>query len=556
MKKIKIFASSLLVAVMVLAPCAVVIKTAKAELAQTPAVTTVVGDVNTLKATAGDSSVSLEWEAAKGNVAGYKVYYGTVSVKNDNEAKYTQSLDAGNTLKYVVVNLENGKTYYFVVTAYDAKGVESDFYSPEVFSVPMSNLSAALVSMPKDEGNKAVAPGTQDDSNVIKIEKVEAVDAVTVKVGLSVAVVLSENAQDLFTIQDNKTLDLLKVSKAEIDTGDMTKKTVLLTTDIQIPETEYLLTLGGDLKGEKEEVVVSGKSDALLFKGTDKEHVEKLVATTDSALDPAAETGKLPADPAVTDVKQADVVADKPAAEVLPSAPEVGTTEVKSVKAVDEKTIKIVFSKKIALSVDPVTNFAIVQKENPEKTLEITGVKLEEGDTTVTLTIKESDNEKAHTLLVKGVLDVDGKLVDETKNTKEFTPIYKDITPPEDATNFNGENVEYKAKLTWTASLNIAGDFKEYVLYKSNDGGKNYSVFKKLDLKTVTFEVAKLSPGKEYNFKLTAKDKKGNESVGVLTKVLIPELPATGPAGVYALMIAALGFGVMNYGRKLANDKV
>jgi hypothetical protein len=203
-----------------------------------------------------------------------------------------------------------------------------------------------------------------------------------------------------------------------------------------------------------------------------------------------------------------------------------------------------------------VTNFAIVQKENPEKTLEITGVKLEEGDTTVTLTIKESDNEKAHTLLVKGVLDVDGKLVDETKNTKEFTPIYKDITPPEDATNFNGENVEYKAKLTWTASLNIAGDFKEYVLYKSNDGGKNYSVFKKLDLKTVTFEVAKLSPGKEYNFKLTAKDKKGNESVGVLTKVLIPELPATGPAGVYALMIAALGFGVMNYGRKLANDKV
>ncbi|HBB03066.1 MAG: Protein containing Fibronectin, type III-like protein [Candidatus Peregrinibacteria bacterium GW2011_GWF2_38_29] len=545
MKKIKIFASSLLVAVMVLAPCAVVIKTAKAELAQTPAVATVVGDVNTLKATAGDSSVSLEWEAAKGNATGYKVYYGTVSVKNDNEAKYTQLLDAGNTLKYVVVNLENGKTYYFVVTAYDSKGVESDYYSPEVFSVPMSNLSAALISMPKDEGNKVVAIETMEDLKIIKIDKVEAVDAVTVKVTLSVAVVLPENAQDLFTIQDNKTLDLLKVNKAELDTEDTTNKTVLLTTDIQIPETEYLLTLGGDLKGASEEVVVSGKSDALLFKGTDKEHVEKLVAEAD----------KLPADPAVADVKQADVVADKPAAEVAPAAPEVGTTEVKSVKAVDEKTIKIVFTKKIALSVDPVTNFAIVQKENAEKILEITGVKLEEDNVTVTLTIKEPDNEKIHSFMVKGILDVDGKLVDEVKNTKEFTPIYKDVTPPEDATSFNGENVEYKAKLTWAASLNTAGDFKEYVLYKSNDGGKNYSVFKKLDLKTVTFEVAKLAPGKEYNFKLTAKDKKGNESVGVLTKVLIPELPATGPAGVYALMIAALGFGVMNYGRKFANDK-
>ena len=72
-------------------------------------------------------SITLQWagptayvDATSLTVSGYKIYYGTES------GNYTTVLNVGNVTSFTVPNLTANTTYYFVVTAYDAAGVESD----------------------------------------------------------------------------------------------------------------------------------------------------------------------------------------------------------------------------------------------------------------------------------------------------------------------------------------------------------------------------------------------------------------------------------------------
>ncbi len=77
---------------------------------------------------ASTSSVTLGWQPPTENtngspitdLAGYKIHYGTAS------ANYTQVVSVNNAglTRYVVDNLPKG-TYYFAITAYDSKGLES-----------------------------------------------------------------------------------------------------------------------------------------------------------------------------------------------------------------------------------------------------------------------------------------------------------------------------------------------------------------------------------------------------------------------------------------------
>ncbi len=78
--------------------------------------------------TSGDASVSLSWDAPMENedgtsltdLAGYRIYYG------DEEGNYPSVIDIDNpsVSSHVVENLLP-KTYYFVATAYNSAGVES-----------------------------------------------------------------------------------------------------------------------------------------------------------------------------------------------------------------------------------------------------------------------------------------------------------------------------------------------------------------------------------------------------------------------------------------------
>jgi hypothetical protein len=86
------------------------------------------------------ADVSLAWDRHRDpNVAGYQVYYG-LSSRN-----YSAVVDVGNKTAHVVTGLQNDRRYYFAVTAYDAKRMESGFSREVVWgidAVPSGNRSA------------------------------------------------------------------------------------------------------------------------------------------------------------------------------------------------------------------------------------------------------------------------------------------------------------------------------------------------------------------------------------------------------------------------------
>src|ERR1700720_2677574 len=84
----------------------------------------------------GQNSVLLAWDAsASGDVAGYRLYYGTVS------HNYTDVLTVGNTNQATLSGLDSGTTYYISARDYDSSGVESDFSNEIAYQVPGSPAS-------------------------------------------------------------------------------------------------------------------------------------------------------------------------------------------------------------------------------------------------------------------------------------------------------------------------------------------------------------------------------------------------------------------------------
>lgn len=75
--------------------------------------------------------VTLAWDAnPEPDVTGYVLRYGRSS------GNYNQTLDAGNATTNTVPELISGTTYYFVVAAYNADGLEGDNSNEVVYLVP------------------------------------------------------------------------------------------------------------------------------------------------------------------------------------------------------------------------------------------------------------------------------------------------------------------------------------------------------------------------------------------------------------------------------------
>jgi hypothetical protein len=456
-------------------------------------------DVQNVKATAGDGSVTLSWNMATDNVAvtGYKIYYGTTSVSEDG-AKYDLGpIDAGNKITYKVTGLANGTPYFFAVTAYDDAKNESENYSAEVTGTPAHGAA---------------------DTEAPKAVKAEAVNNVTVKVTFSEAVYLpAESPESAFGIKNDATSVNLEVKDAGIDATDETGKTVELTTATQEAGANYIVTAGIQVKDLADNGIVSGTSDTTLFTG--------------SANEPAVTQES-------TQTEAADTVGPKLVNVMAPSL----------------TTVTVKFDEAVKLGSTPTENFFITEEENTDKTLEITSADLSADEMTVTLTtaVQKTMN---YNLIVLDVTDKSGNLVDIDNNATVFfgglpsgtqettetmeTQAGEDVTAPEDATNLMVKALEkMMARLSWVASLNSAGDLADYVLYKSNDG-ITYGPGVALEMAATTVDVADLVPGMKYFFRLTARDTAGNESQGVVAMLT---LPATGPE-LGLLALGSLGLG-------------
>jgi hypothetical protein len=81
--------------------------------------------------THGTQTVQLGWDASQNpTVTGYFLYYGTTS------RAYTNRVDTETNAMATVSGLQEGKTYYFAVTAYNSDGVESAYSSEITYITP------------------------------------------------------------------------------------------------------------------------------------------------------------------------------------------------------------------------------------------------------------------------------------------------------------------------------------------------------------------------------------------------------------------------------------
>jgi len=98
------------------------------------------------------SSLLVSWNAnTESDLAGYKVYYGGQSGTYDNV------VDVEDTTSHVIDNLDNGNTYYIVVTAYDFTGNESGPSIEKSKYIPVPDITPPSGSVIVNSG-EAVTP--------------------------------------------------------------------------------------------------------------------------------------------------------------------------------------------------------------------------------------------------------------------------------------------------------------------------------------------------------------------------------------------------------------
>ncbi len=133
------------------------------------------------------------------------------------------------------------------------------------------------------------------------------------------------------------------------------------------------------------------------------------------------------------------------------------------------------------------------------------------------------------------------------------TTTKRDKNPPEDITNFI-VNFQKRAKdclikLSWMPSRNKAGDLAEQLLYHSLSKGRKWDTPISLKKDTSNYQM-KGKYNTEHTFKITQKDKTGNESTGVIKSI---RLPQTGPLTLLFFGIGLTGAGLTGLRRKTKN---
>ena len=102
--------------------------------------------------------------------------------------------------------------------------------------------------------------------------------------------------------------------------------------------------------------------------------------------------------------------------------------------------------------------------------------------------------------------------------------------------------------LSWTPSINSAGDLDDQILYRSLNRGTTWAGSSHLGKDTRQVEIPE-NPNTTVAYKITTMDIAGNESAGIIRIVNLPALPQTG-GGVLLLGMSTLAGALFQLRRK------
>lgn len=553
-------------------------------------------DVENVQAEAGDGNVFLFWDVATDNVGvvGYKLYYGLESVTGEGGG-YLHEIEVGDVIDYLVEDLENDVTYYFAVTAYDAAGNESESYSIEQAATPAAEAVEVEVE-PAPLGDDGKAP---------TVKSSESFSNVQVKVTFSEAIQLpADEPQTAFLIQDNLTGDFLPLLDAEILNDD--PKSVVLETAAQEIGIEYIVTAGFTVEDEYGNSVRSGTSDTATFVGGTGDYIpvnvdmpevletddilaegdagavldagaEALaggmedafadlyeglspeeIAELEAALGEAAESGDITGGTILGDAEGDDLpeVGEEPTefAEIgeegiAGTAPTYDAAEgnlpaeISSLEAVSDTDIQVVFSEAVSF-VEAETHFVVTDED--DNVLEVSSEELMTDGFTALFTVEGMEPGKDYVLSIMNVVTELGAAVDSADGIafEAATLELVDMIPPEEITNLLSFVEGTMVRLTWNVS--VSEDAIEQLVYESMDGDA-FEIRTMLPPLVAELEMADLTAGMTYWFKITSKDAAGNESEGVTVQVTLPE---TGPGLALAFGLSALGTAAVRRRKK------
>jgi len=453
--------------------------------------TTPPGDVEKLNVTPYDGAVKLSWDPV---------------TDDDRVAGYVisygnTSVD-GETVTEYDASEDVGNVKSYVLTGLTN---DKDYYFSIYAYDPAKNESEYWA--PEVSAKPSVAAGAYVDKDAPQVAKAEALDQEHLKVTFSEAVVLPEtDAEAEFSIENDDTLEALDVLSAEMDKTDTKNKTVLLKTDKQEEGVSYTLTVNTGVNDTADNIIISGNSDTAVFDGSGTA-VNTVVFKMDT------------------------------------------------IEVTDSTHLLVEFTKSVVLPVDPAAAFAIADKADDTKTVEVTKATLgnsskdvENGSVLLeTAELAGGD----YVLTLTGVKDADGTALAGDAAKMEFT--FASVEPlagPEDVAKFLAEQFKkadkYGVKLSWTVPDANKDLVDAQELYMSGDKGTSYKSVSELEPTDAAYEVSDLTLG-EYWFKLTQKDKDGKETKGSVVKVVLSE---TGPE-MLGLVLVSMGLGKL-FGKKKA----
>jgi len=402
-----------------------------------------------------DKTVKLKWNAATDDtgVANYNIYYGEVSIHSAN-GQYTSVVNVGNVTTYTLSNLTNNRTYFFSISALDAVGNESEYYSNEVSARPPDFI--ADTTTPSDVENLKAEAGNQkitltwdastDNQQIKGYNIYYGTETVNETSG---AYTVSISAENVTSYEITGLINGTKYYFALTAVDTSNNESDYYSDEVSATSGETQNTDTVEPSEDPVETKIPTIIDPPYIPDNDEE--EQLPLNNEDNTDSNSEDQY-----GNNDNNDTTIDTSEDSESLKNSSMDSESPYIKSAQVLTEEKIKLTFSEKIILSSQPKNNFTIYESDDPSDELLIKDVYVNSNSPhLVYLSTEKMDSKKDYVIETQNITDSSGNKIEEGKHDtiNIITPAFSDNKkdPIEEPTPINPpyqepENIPYTAE--------------------------------------------------------------------------------------------------------------